>query len=118
MNRPIDQSLLATPHHDDDDLNPSDNPSFMSVLDTRLSRRGVLRGGMGTAAAAVSFSPSAPDTGGGGGGGCTAGLPPSLPPPQPTSMAAARIIAPQTIVERVICCSITSWDSARRPSWR
>ena len=53
MNRPIDQSLLAAPHHDEDDLNPSDNPSFMSVLDTRLSRRGVLRGGMGTAAAAV-----------------------------------------------------------------
>jgi uncharacterized protein len=41
---------------DDDDCNRSGNPSFMDVLDARLSRRSVLRGGVGTAAAAVLSS--------------------------------------------------------------
>ena len=41
-------------HHDDDaDLNHSGNPSFNAVLDARLSRRSLLRGGVGTAASAV-----------------------------------------------------------------
>jgi len=71
----------------------------------------------GTKAAAVSFSPSAPDTGGGAGGAGRL-LPPSLPPPHATRAAAARTIAPHFIVERVIRCSITSWDSVRRSSWR
>jgi secreted PhoX family phosphatase len=48
MNRPID-----LPPRDDADLNTSGNPSFNGVLDARLSRRAVLRGGMGTAATAV-----------------------------------------------------------------
>ncbi|WP_332776510.1 PhoX family protein [Polaromonas sp.] len=40
---------------DPDDLNnnTSDNPSFDAVLDARLSRRNILRGSVGTAAAAV-----------------------------------------------------------------
>ncbi len=71
----------------------------------------------GTAAAAVSFAPSAPETGGGA-GGAGRELPPSLPPPQPTSAAAARTTAPHIFVARVICCSINSWDSARRSAWR
>ena len=36
-----------------DDLNSSDNPSFQSVLQARLSRRSLLRGSVGTAATAV-----------------------------------------------------------------
>jgi hypothetical protein len=71
----------------------------------------------GSAAAAVSFSPSAPETGGGA-GGAGSELPPSLPPPHATSAAAARTIAPHFIVERVIRCSINSWDSIRRSSWQ
>ena len=43
----------ALTHDDDTDLNHSGNPSFNQVLDARLSRRSVLRGGVGTAAAAV-----------------------------------------------------------------
>ncbi|MET0351579.1 MAG: PhoX family phosphatase, partial [Rhizobacter sp.] len=39
--------------HDDIDLNHSGNDSFLTVLDARLSRRSVLRGGVGTAATAV-----------------------------------------------------------------
>jgi uncharacterized protein len=50
MNRPADLSLL---HADDADLNPSANPNFNSVLDARLSRRSLLRGGVGTAASAL-----------------------------------------------------------------
>jgi len=47
------------PHHpshevvDDEDLNASANPHFADVLDTRLSRRLLLRGGVGTAASAL-----------------------------------------------------------------
>lgn len=39
--------------HDDLDLNTSGNASFMDVLDARLSRRSLLRGGVGSAATAV-----------------------------------------------------------------
>ena len=41
-------TLLA--HIDDDDTNPSHNPSFASVLEARMSRRTLLKGSMGLAA--------------------------------------------------------------------
>ena len=50
MNRPHD---LPSQSADDTDLNPSANPSFNTVLDARLSRRSLLRGGVGTAASAL-----------------------------------------------------------------
>ncbi len=50
MNRPLDLPLSAI---DEEDCNRSANPSFQQVLDARLSRRSVLRGGFGTAATAV-----------------------------------------------------------------
>ncbi len=50
MKRPAD---LPLHHADDADLNPSANPSFNAVLDARLSRRSLLRGGVGTAASAL-----------------------------------------------------------------
>ncbi len=50
MNRSADPSAQ---HDDDADLNRSGNPSFNAVLDARLSRRSILRGGVGTAATAV-----------------------------------------------------------------
>lgn len=55
MNRPQDLSLSLI---DEEDCNRSGNPSFQAVLDARLSRRSILRGGFGTAATAVlgSFS--------------------------------------------------------------
>ncbi|MEO8807211.1 MAG: alkaline phosphatase PhoX, partial [Burkholderiaceae bacterium] len=52
MNKAVDLPLSAL-HTDDSDLNTSGNPDFQSVLDARLSRRSVLRGGVGTAATAV-----------------------------------------------------------------
>ncbi|MEO7853351.1 MAG: alkaline phosphatase PhoX, partial [Rubrivivax sp.] len=54
MNRPLHLPALARPIDDPDaDLNPSANISFNRVLDARLSRRSLLRGGVGTAATAL-----------------------------------------------------------------
>lgn len=52
MNKPMDLPTRST-WQDDEDLNRSGNPSFNQVLDARLSRRSLLRGGVGTAATAV-----------------------------------------------------------------
>ena len=52
MNKAVDLPLSVL-HTDDTDHNTSGNPDFQSVLDARLSRRSVLRGGVGTAATAV-----------------------------------------------------------------
>lgn len=52
MNKPYERLTPAAPH-DDEDHNTSGNPSFMTVLDARLSRRSLLRGGVGSAATAV-----------------------------------------------------------------
>ncbi len=54
-------------HDDEADLNTSGNASFNQVLDARLSRRAMLRGGVGTAAAAVMGSWSLTACGGGNG---------------------------------------------------
>ncbi len=56
----------AAPNDDDIDLNTSGNPSFEAVLGARLSRRTMLRGGVGTAASAVLGSWSLAACGGGG----------------------------------------------------
>ncbi|MBX3622341.1 MAG: PhoX family phosphatase [Rhizobacter sp.] len=52
MNKPYDR-FTPPIAHDDEDHNTSGNPSFLTVLDARLSRRSLLRGGVGTAATAV-----------------------------------------------------------------
>ncbi|KNZ32752.1 MAG: phosphatase [Methylibium sp. NZG] len=54
MNRSADPAVQHDAFsHDDADLNTSGNPSFNEVLDSRVSRRSMLRGGVGTAATAV-----------------------------------------------------------------
>jgi secreted PhoX family phosphatase len=72
-------------HVDDDDHNRSGNPRFLDVLEAarqnqnaRVSRRSVLRGGMGTAAAAVLGGWSVAACGGGDG---SDPLSPALPAP-------------------------------------
>ncbi|MEO7151056.1 MAG: alkaline phosphatase PhoX, partial [Burkholderiaceae bacterium] len=52
MNHAVAPYLLSS-NDDDLDLNASGNADFQSVLDTRLSRRSLLRGGVGTAASAL-----------------------------------------------------------------
>ena len=46
MNKPVD---LPIGFSEEEDSNTSANPSFETILSARLSRRGVLRGGVGTA---------------------------------------------------------------------
>ena len=46
-------TITSTTFDDDIDTNLSNNPSFASVLDARLSRRQVLKGGFGTTAVAM-----------------------------------------------------------------
>ncbi|WP_310460913.1 PhoX family phosphatase [Sphaerotilus sp.] len=58
MNKPVD-------HHEEDNSNTSGNPTFESVLSARLSRRGVLRGSVSTAATAVFGSFATAACGGG-----------------------------------------------------
>jgi secreted PhoX family phosphatase len=58
MNKPVD-------HSPEENSNTSGNPTFESVLNARLSRRGVLRGSVGTAATAVFGSFATAACGGG-----------------------------------------------------
>jgi uncharacterized protein len=53
VNKPLELPLMRATDPDDVDLNTSGNPSFNAILDARLSRRSILRGGVGTAATAV-----------------------------------------------------------------
>ena len=63
MNKPVDLSHLAA--RAEEDSNTSDNPHFATVLDARLSRRGLLRGSVGTAATALFGSVALAGCGGG-----------------------------------------------------
>jgi len=63
MNKPVDLPLAH--FQEEEDSNTSANPSFESVLAARLSRRGVLRGGVGTAATALFGSAVLAGCGGG-----------------------------------------------------
>jgi secreted PhoX family phosphatase len=52
-----DRHVMMSAEHDEDaDTNPSNNPSFSSILEARLSRRDLLRGTAGVAALAVFSS--------------------------------------------------------------
>jgi secreted PhoX family phosphatase len=53
MNAVTKAQQQALQAHDEEDCNRSANPSLMDILDARLSRRNVLRVGIGTAGAAV-----------------------------------------------------------------
>lgn len=63
MNKPHD--LPSRAPHDDEDSNTSANPTFDSVLQARLGRRGLLRGAIGTAASAMFGGLSMAACGGG-----------------------------------------------------
>jgi secreted PhoX family phosphatase len=65
----------------DENSNTSANPSFDSVLQARLSRRGLLRGGVGTVGTALLGGVAV--TGCGGGSDAVAAVPASAPAPAP-----------------------------------
>lgn len=67
MNKPIDLPAESFVDPDDQVNNHSPNPSFDAVLNARLSRRGVLRAGLGSAATALFGGLSLSACGGGGG---------------------------------------------------
>jgi len=64
MNKPADSRLPAA-FVEEDDCNTSANPSFASVLKTRMDRRGLLRSSLGTAGGAVLGSLGLSACGGG-----------------------------------------------------
>ncbi|MFN3297129.1 PhoX family protein [Caldimonas sp.] len=66
MNKPIDLPAESFVDPDDQVNNHSPNPSFDAVLNARLSRRGVLRAGLGSAATALFGGLSLSACGGGG----------------------------------------------------
>jgi secreted PhoX family phosphatase len=81
MTRPSGKPVLPlAASFDDEDSNRSANPSFDSVLQARLSRRNILRGGFGTAMTAA-FGASALTA---CGGGDDNPLTPQPPQPKPT----------------------------------
>ena len=63
MHKPTDLSHLAA--RAEEDSNTSTNPHFDAVLSARLSRRGLLRGSIGTAATAIFGSLGLAACGGG-----------------------------------------------------
>lgn len=64
MNQRVDLSL-APVDFNDENSNHSNNPSFDQILSARLSRRGVLKGGVGTAATVMMGSAALTACGGG-----------------------------------------------------
>ncbi len=83
MNKPVDLPVDAFVDPDDTNRNPTANPSFGAVLDARLQRRSVLRGGMG-GALAVALSAC--------GGGSDAADPPAA------ALAAKKPIGKETLL--------------------
>lgn len=69
MNRRVDFPSVESTDPDERDYNTSSNPRFEDVLNARLSRRGLLRGGVGTAATAVLGGLGVTACGGGDGDG-------------------------------------------------
>ena len=88
MNANTSHERAALAHAGDEDSNTSRNPSLLEVLETRLSRRNVLRVGMGSAGTAVLGALAA--CGGGGDGGNSGGVTPA-PVSQPLSLSFAPV---------------------------
>lgn len=86
MNAATKAEQLALHTHDEDDCNRSGNPSLLDVLDARLSRRNMLRVGVGTAGAAVF--------------GTVAGCGSDDPAPPPASAPVPITLAPFTAVAK------------------
>ena len=73
MNANVRPEIAALEAGDPENCNPSHNPSLMDVLEARLSRRGAMRVGLGTAGAAVLGTMPLTGCGGGSDGGGGAG---------------------------------------------
>lgn len=78
-----ERALLAAGHDDEENSNTSSNPSLMQVLASRLSRRGMLRAGVGAAGTTLMGSLAAC---GGGSDGNNAPAPAPAPAAQPIAL--------------------------------
>jgi secreted PhoX family phosphatase len=94
MNAPADLPRHARSIDDDEDLNPTTNPDFQQVLQARLSRRSLLRGGVGSAATAVLGSWSLAACGGGDDD--------QVPAPAPAAPAALDKVAFASVPKSVV----------------
>ncbi|MBS77542.1 PhoX family phosphatase [Variovorax sp.] len=81
----------------DEDSNTSPNPTFDSVLAARLSRRGILRGSVGTAGTALLGGLAVAGCGGGGSNGVSFPVLPPAPAPAPSPAP-----APQPPTEKLL----------------
>ncbi|MGH8853270.1 MAG: PhoX family protein [Telluria sp.] len=80
MNKPTDLARIPV-DHDDIDTNVSSNQHFSSVLEARLSRRSLLRGGAASAATAMLGALGLSGCGGSDNDTVTAPIPPVTTPP-------------------------------------
>ncbi|MET3375435.1 secreted PhoX family phosphatase [Variovorax boronicumulans] len=80
MKNPADPQKID---FNDEDSNTSSNPTFDTVLAARLSRRGLLRGGVGTAGTALLGGLAVAGCGGGGSNGVSFPVLPPAPAPAP-----------------------------------
>jgi len=87
----MNRSIGSAAANGEGDLNSSGNADFMSVLDARLSRRAMLRGGIGAASAAVLGGWSLTACGGGGGDVVEAAAPAAAGPSAIRSLAFAAV---------------------------
>ncbi|MFN3791429.1 PhoX family protein [Massilia sp.] len=83
MNKPTDLARIPV-DHDDIDTNVSSNEHFSTVLEARLSRRSLLRGGAATAASALLGAIGLSGCGGSDNDIVTAPTPPATSNPPPT----------------------------------
>lgn len=93
-------SDLSTVDFNDENSNTSNNPTFENVLSARLSRRGLLRGGVGTAGTALLGSMALVACGGGSDN--DAPTPAPAPEPAPTEKLLGFQAVPKSLADAVI----------------
>ncbi|MGJ7489555.1 PhoX family protein [Variovorax sp. ZT4R33] len=86
---------ISTVDFNDENSNTSPNPTFDSVLTARLSRRGLLRGGVGTAGTALLGSMALVACGGGNDDDVPPPAP--APPPAPPAPAPEKLLGFQAV---------------------
>lgn len=101
MNKPTDLPVDAI-DHDDIGTNDSPNPHFASVLDVRLSRRTMLRGGMASAATALFGSVGLSACGGGSSPDIIATAPSLKVTPKPDNRLLGFSAVDKSLLDRVI----------------
>ncbi len=109
MNKPTDLARIPV-DHDDIDTNVSSNEHFSTVLEARLSRRSLLRGGAATAASALLGAIGLSGCGGSDNDTVTAPTPPVVVTPPPEKLlgftAVAKSLADTVVVPAGYTASI------------